>query len=216
MNDRSDIELQKNVYEELRCTPEVNASDIGVSVMHGVVTLTGNVPNYAEKRAAEDAARRVVGVKAVAEDITIKQRNVHTDAEIAQIAVAALSMHVWAPEGISITVENGWVTLAGETARLYDKNSAEEVVRYLEGVAGIVNQIKVVPDVASADVKQKIEQALERNAVVDADNITVNVDGMKVTLSGLVHSWAERNQAVAAAAAAPGVGEVEDDIAVIC
>jgi osmotically-inducible protein OsmY len=214
MNNKSDLELQKDVYEELRWAPEVTTSDIGVSVINGVVTLTGNVPNYAEKKSAEEAARRVVGVKAVAEDITIKHRNVHTDAEIAQFVVAALKTHVWAPDGISVTVENGWVTLSGEAVRLYDKNAAEDVVRYLEGVAGITNQIKVVPDVAPAAVKQNIEQALERNAVIDADNITVNVDGTKVVLSGSVHSWAERNQAVAAASAAPGVSEVEDDIAV--
>ena len=214
MTKKSDLDLQKDIYEELRWAPEVTASDIGVAVTNGVVTLTGDVSNYAEKKAAEEAARRVLGVKAVAEELQIKRPNVHHDAEIARFAVGALQSHVWLPDGITVTVENGIITLAGEVARLYDKQMAEETVRYLDGVTNVRNDIVVVPNVPPVAVKENIERALERNAAFDAENVTVTAHGTKVVLGGTVRTWAERKQAVEAAAAAPGVSEVTDNLVV--
>jgi osmotically-inducible protein OsmY len=214
---KTDAQLQKDVMEELKWEPSVTASEIGVSAANGVVTLNGTVPTYAEKLAAERAAQRVGGVKAIAEEITIKLSGLHTrtDAEIAEAAVSSLKSHVWVPTHIQTTVQNGWVTLAGMVNWEYQKKSAAESVRFLAGVKGVSNNITIKPTAQPSAVKDAIKKALLRNAEIDAGKVNVAADGGMVTLSGSVRSWDERAEAGAAAWNAPGVNTVQNDIAVV-
>ena len=214
---KTDAELKKDVLEELKWEPKVSATDIGVIVKNGVVTLTGNVDNYAEKWAAEKATERLSGVLGMADEIEVRLRGSgeRTDADIAAAALNALKWKYFIPhDRIKAVVEKGWVTLDGEVEWQYQKNSAEETVHDLLGVKGVLNRISIKPRVSPEDVKRKIEAALERNAQLDAKKITVSVNQGKVNLSGSVRSWAERNEASTAAWAAPGVSEVVNNISV--
>ncbi|HXJ95938.1 MAG TPA: BON domain-containing protein [Terriglobia bacterium] len=216
---QSDTALQTSVLEELRWEPGVKATDIGVTVKDGVVTIEGTVDSYAEKWAAERAVKRLSGVKALAVEINVKLPgpSERTDADTAEAARNALKWDVLIPQDrIRVTVGNGFLTLEGEVDWQFQRSAAERVVRYLTGVTGIANEITVKPKVAPTDVKAKIEAALQRNAILDAQDIKVQADGGKVTLSGRVRSWAERDEAEDAAWAAPGVKEVKDLIAVTC
>jgi len=149
---RTDTELQMDVQEELKWEPSVTASEIGVAVNDGVVTLSGTVPNYAEKWAAEKAARRVAGVKAIAEELEVQPFGAHkrSDTEIAEAAVRAIKWHVWVPTGIQATVENGWVTLRGEVNWEYQRQAAIDAVSYLPGVIGVSDEITIKPTVQAA------------------------------------------------------------------
>ena len=213
---KTDAQLKDDVIEELRWEPTVTASDINVATHNGVVTLSGSVPHYAEKRAAERATQRVQGVKAIAEEMKVNLAGVHkrTDSEIAEAVVTSLRWHVWVPTDIQATVENGWVTLTGSVTRGFQRNSAADAVRHLSGVTGVSNNITLKPNVQPTAVKDAIEKALKRDAEIDSQHIKVSADGGKVTLAGTVHSWHERNEAGSAAWNAPGVTDVRNNLAI--
>ena len=210
-------ELKHKVLAELEFDPEVDAAKIGVTAEDGVVTLTGHVPSYAEKWAAEKIAKRVLGVKAVANEIevAINLDNHRDDTEIAISAVNALSWNASVPNGhVKPLVSGGWITLEGNVEWNYQKRAAEDTVRLLRGIRGVTNKIEVTPHVHAGDVKQKIEAALKRSAEVDSKNIVVETTDGSVTLRGNVRSWAEHEDAVNAAWAAPGVTTVFDHISI--
>ncbi len=217
MKTMTDGDLQEDVLHELEWEPSVDAAHIGVAAKGGVITLSGSVTSYAEKWAAETAAKRVYGVKAVANEIQVKLpgSSQRTDQDIAADCVKALKSHVSVPaDKIKVTVSKGWVTLEGQADWQYQKDAAESAVRYLSGVTGVTNLITVKPVVTPSEIKSKIEAALKRSAEVDAHRITVEVEGGKVILRGKVRSWAERDEAAREAWAAPGVWTVENLITV--
>jgi osmotically-inducible protein OsmY len=214
---KTDTQLQKDVMDEIKWEPCVTAAEIGVSVANGVVTLNGTVPTYAEKWAAERAAQRVEGVKAIAEEIQIKPVGMHakTDMEIAAVAATSLKSHVWVPTDIQVTVENGWVKLKGNVNWEFQRTAARDSVRFLAGVKGVSNDITMNSTAQPSAIKDAIEKALVRNAEIDAGKVKVAAEGGSVTLSGSVSSWGEKSEAGMAAWNAPGVNSVRNDIAVI-
>ena len=210
---RTDQEIQKDVLEELKWDAQVQPNEIGVSVKDGVVTLTGWVDSYLKKWEAEEAAHRVAGVKAVANDIEVKLATERTDPDIAEAAVRALEWDAAVPvDKIHVTVSKGWVTLKGEVEWQFQRQDAERVVRRLAGVRGVTNLITVKPHTTASELKKKIEDALVRNAELDANRITVEVQGTKAILKGTVRSWAEREEAERVAWSAPGIYSVENRI----
>jgi osmotically-inducible protein OsmY len=198
---------------ELRWDPSVPATEIGVVVKDGVVTLTGTVDTYMKKWRAEEVAHRVNGVIAVANEIQVRSIGERTDSDIAAAALHALSWNSTIPQGkVHVTVDKGWITLKGDVEWQYQRQEAERVVRRLLGVKGVSNLITVKPAVTPSDLKRKIEDALVRNAQVDAERITVEVQENKAVLKGKVRSWAEREEAERVAWLAPGITSVDNQI----
>jgi osmotically-inducible protein OsmY len=210
----SDISLRQDIIDELDFEPSVNSAHIGVGVDKGVVTLSGYVGSYAEKLAAEKAVKRVKGVKAIAEEIQVRFPNDKktADDEIAARAVNLLRWSAVVPEGrVMVKVQDGWVSLSGLVDWQFQRTAAEAEVRRLSGVTGVVNGITLKPRVQPADIKGRIENALKRNAEIDAQGIRVLVEeGGRIALEGYVQDWRQREAAETAAWSAPGVVGVED------
>jgi osmotically-inducible protein OsmY len=214
---KTDLELQRDVMNELRWEPTIRAAEIGVAVKDGVVTLSGYVDSYAKKLAAERAAARVFGVRAVAAAIQVRLSGSlkRSDEDIAGAVANVLEWNTLVPGGrVKVRVQDGVVALSGEVDWGYQKFAAEEAVRYLIGVVRLSNLITVKPTVEPQDLKDRIEAAFGRNALLDSRRVKVETRGGRVVLSGSVRCWGERAEAQWAAWAAPGVSEVENDIIV--
>ena len=214
---KTDSEIERDVKDELGWNPDLDATDIAVSVNKGVVTLAGFVKSYTDKYEAEAAAKRVAGVVAVANDIEVRMPNVdeRPDPEIARDAVVAIKSQLpVSSEKIKVVVKNGWISLEGEVEWQYQRSTAETAVRRIKGVKGVNNTIKLKPRAEPSEIKRKIQQAFRRNAEVDSNRIMVEADGSEVRLKGTVRSWIEREEAERAAWAAPGVTTVANQIVV--
>jgi osmotically-inducible protein OsmY len=207
-------QLRQNVIDELEFEPRIDARNIGVAVDDGVVTLTGHVSSYAEKIAAEHATRRIKGVRAIAQEIEVRypSEKKTADDEIAKRALSVLKWDASIPQdAVKVTVQKGWVTLSGELTWQYQRRTAEDAVRRLTGVTQVTNSISVKPTVSASDIKKKIEEALARNARLEAEAIRVSVlEGNKVSLEGKVDSWDDREVAENAAWSVAGVQSVDD------
>jgi osmotically-inducible protein OsmY len=214
---KSDIEIKHDVELELKLDHDIDSTDIAVAVKDGVVTLTGFIKSYIDKSLAEIDAKRVAGVRGVANDIEVRlpASSKRPDPEIARDAVAAIQREVPAStERIKIVVRDGWITLEGNVEWDTERKRAEAAIRGLGGVTGITNLIGLQPKAEPTDIKRKIEDAFKRNAEVDAGNVTVVTNGSEVILRGTVRSWAERREAERVAWLAPGVTRVENEITV--
>jgi osmotically-inducible protein OsmY len=211
---KTDLQLKQDIEEELLWDPKVNAAQIGVSVDKGAVSLLGSVDTYAEKWAAEDATKRVFGVRTVAQDLTVKILAEHkrSDSDIAAAVQSALKWDVFVPKTVTAKVQSGWVTLEGQVPWNYQRDAAERSVRYLAGVVGVSNSVTLKPQTSAGEVKEKIKAALQRQATADANSIHIDTSGGKVTLTGHASSWQSIEDAANAAWAAPGVTDVLDQV----
>jgi osmotically-inducible protein OsmY len=211
---KTDLQLKTDIEEELRWDPKVNAAQIGVTVDKGAVSLLGSVDTYAQKWAAEDATKRVSGVRAVAQDLTVKILGEHkrSDSDIAAAVKNALEWDVYIPSTVTATVREGVVTLEGQVSWNYQREAGARAVRYLTGVVSVYNLVTLKPETSPAQVKEKISAALQRQATADAKSIKVDASGGKVTLTGQASSWQSIEDAANAAWAAPGVTDVVDHV----
>jgi osmotically-inducible protein OsmY len=214
---KSDTELKKDIEAELAWDPAINANAIGVAVRNGVVSLTGHIDTYAEKRNAEKALRRVAGVRAIALELDVRLAPDHrrSDADIAEVARSSLRWNTLVPESaLRLTVEKGWISVEGEVEWDYQRRSIDKALRNLMGVTGVSNQVKLKPRPVASDVQQSIQGALVRQAIREANRVTVEIRNGIVSLRGTVNSWQERDAAQGAAFSAPGVSGVVNELTV--
>jgi len=211
---KTDAALKRDIETELSWDPKVNSAQIGVSVDQGAVSLLGTVDTFAEKRAAENATKRVYGVRAVAECLKVKIQGEHerSDSEIANAVQRALTWDVIVPKEVTARIQDGALTLEGQVTWHFQRAAAERAVRHLTGVTSVFNLVTVKPEASTAEVKEKVEAALQRQAKTDAKSIHVTTSGGKVTLTGHASSWQTIEDAANAAWAAPGVTEVVDQV----
>lgn len=213
---KSDEQIQRDVIEELKWNSRVNETDVGVTVSNGVVALRGTVASYGEKLAAQEAAHRVVGVLDVANelDVSLNESESRTDIEIAKAVRLALEWDVWVPDTqIQSTISKGWVTLEGKVGLMRERNDAERAIRNLSGVRGVTNHIEVImPAIEAEEVREVIEDALDRRAHRKAEHIRIEVKDGVVTLGGKVRSWQEKRAVLGAVSHAPGVCVVSDHL----
>jgi len=214
---KPDSEIRRDVEAELHWSPDVDETDIAIKVNNGVVTLTGFAHNYFEKYRAEDAAKRIAGVAAVANDIEVRPASGEAlqDPEIARAAVAAIRSELpGIAENIKVLVHHSHVTLEGKVEWNYQRERLENAVHRIHGVTALTNMITVEPSVAPAEIKRLIENAFRRSAEIDASHIQVKADGGNVTLTGKVRTWSERTQAQETAWSAPGVKAVKNELSI--
>lgn len=212
---KTDLELQKDVQDELKWEPKLRGSEIGVSAHNGIITLTGIVDRYTKKIAAEKAAERVAGVKIIAQEIEVRisKAGKKSDTEIAKAILESFKWNSEIPEdSIKLRVENGWVFIEGEVEWQYQKDLIREAIEPIQSVKGISNYVTIQPKLESSIIKENIRKALLRNAAIEANNIKLEITDKKVILKGTVHSWFEKNEIEKAAWSAPGVEVVEDDL----
>jgi osmotically-inducible protein OsmY len=211
---KTDAQLSQDVEQELASDPKLNASGIAVNVQQGAVSLLGTIHTYAEKALAENAAKRVSGVRVIALDLKVRllEQGVRTDSDIVVAVQNALNWNVLLPAAVTAKVEDGWVTLEGPVTWNYQREGAERAVRHLAGVVGVFNSIAIRPHASPSRVKEQVEAALERRAITADKSIQVEVAGGKVTLTGHAESWHAVEEAANAAWAAPGVTEVVDQV----
>lgn len=209
--------LRDDVVAELEADPRLDAQRIGVTAEDGLVTLAGSVPALAQRWAAEEAAKRVKGVRAIVDDIAVDLPAMHVrgDEDIARAVSGSLYWDTLLPPSIQAVVKDGFVALSGEVEWNYQREEAEEVTRRIAGVRGISNLLQIRRPVSPKDIKSEIEDVFKRDAQIDADAISVTVDGSKITLTGKVHSWYERNEASRAAWSIKGVTSVDNQIAIL-
>ncbi|HEY1283782.1 MAG TPA: BON domain-containing protein [Steroidobacteraceae bacterium] len=214
---KTDVQIERDVIEELNWTPEVDSTDIAVKVTSGVVALTGFVKTFEERCAAERAVKRVTGVRALANDLEVRLLTINgvSDPELARAVADAVERELpYSAPLIRISVENGFVRLEGLLDWQYQKERAEQAARRQLGVIGVTNQIMLKDKPVASDIKQLIGDALKRNAALDADRINVEIKGTEVTLTGHVRSWSEHETAAEIAWCAPGVKDVKNHICV--
>lgn len=210
----TDIRIRDEVLRQLDWDPEVDASAIGIAAKDGAVTLTGYIGTYAGKLAAERAAKRVRGVRVVANDIDVRLKLERTDADIAADVSRVLALRSTIPDSVQAAVHNGHVTLTGKVQWVFEKQAAEKVVAHVRGVHGVLNHVVVAPRAVERDVRHRIVEALHRNADIDARHIRVNVAGDRAILTGCVATFLQRESAERAASDAPGITRVENRIVV--
>jgi osmotically-inducible protein OsmY len=214
---KSDSELQRDVLDEFETDASIDASQIGVTAKDGVITLTGSVTRYVDRMTAEDVAKSIAGVRAVANDIEVRisgagERN---DSEIASAALSALSWNTVIPEErIQLTVRDGWVTLEGDVDWPFQRDAARRAVSYLNGVKGVFNRIALKQKAGPEEIRVRIADAFRRHADVDAQHVRVEVQDGSVMLKGMVPTWFERTEAERIALASPGVTEVENHLTI--